>query len=137
MMTLRRYQNELMIVLALLLLLGAVIFKFSSSTTLENKSAEATESISRMEDIDTMKKLWDKNKAISQKLALIEKQLGSSKATTFEVKKKKAHIILENLNGTELNKVVSKQIASIPVQIQEIVIDRSGENYRLELRCKW
>ena len=137
MMMLRRYQNELMIVLALLLLLGAVIFKISSSSTLESKSAEATQSISRMEDINTMKKLWEKNKAVSKKLMALKKQLGASKSTTFELKKKKAHIILENLNGTELNKVVSKQIASIPVQIQEIVIDRSGENYRLELRCKW
>ncbi len=134
---LRRYQNEAMILLALLLLIGAVLFKSYRYKALESQGTEAAQLISQMEDIATMKKLWVKNKKIPQKLASIKSTLGNTKIKTFEVEKKKAHILLENLNGSQLNAIVGKQLASIPIQIVEMSIDRSGENYRLELRCKW
>ena len=134
---LRRYQNEAMILLALLLLVGAILFKTYRHKALETQSVGAAELISQMEDIATMKKLWVKNKKIPKKLASIKSSLGDTKIKTFNIEKKKAHILLENLNGSQLNAIVGKQLASIPIQIVEMSIERSGENYRLELRCKW
>jgi len=133
----RRYQNELMILIALLLLAGAVLFKTYQHTALEKQDAEAAKMVSQIEDIATMQKLWLKNKTIPQKLIALKHTLGKAKIKTFELKKKKAHILLENLHGSELNKIVGKQLASIPIQIEEMTIERSGETYRLELRCKW
>jgi hypothetical protein len=63
--------------------------------------------------------------------------LAKEKVQKIKIEKNKAHIILENLTGSELNKVVGKQFASIPIQITELTIARDGEKYRLELKCKW
>jgi len=134
---LRRYQNELMVLAALLLLTAAVMFKTYRYRMLQTKSAAVEEMVTKIEDIATMKKLWSKNKTVSQKLGSIKNILKHTQIKTFQIEKKKAHIILENLNGSELNRISGKYLASIPVQITEISIVRNGAHYRLELRCKW
>jgi len=134
---LRRYQNEGMILLALLLLVFAMLYKSYRHTALQKKSTEATEMVSKIEDIATMKKLWQKNSTIPQKLNAIKSYLSAVKVKVLEIEKKKAHIVLEGLSGNELNSVSGKYLASIPVQITEMSIQRNQEIYRLELRCKW
>ena len=134
---LRRYQNEGMILLALLLLVGAMLYKSYQHTKLQTSSVEATAMISKIEDIATMKKLWQKNSTVATKLNAIKTYLPAIKIKTLQVEKKKAHILLEGLNGNELNSVAGKYLASIPVQIVEMSIGRDGEYYRLELQCKW
>jgi len=101
------------------------------------QTLESAKFISIMDDIVTMKKLWKKNKTIPNKLEEIKSTLAESKINKFEIDKKKAHIILQTLNGTELNNILGKKIASIPLQIKELIITRDGDNYRLELKCKW
>jgi len=134
---LQRYQNELLVLFALLVLLGAWLFQYNSHVVLAQKSIASTQVIAKLEDVATMKKLWGKNKKHSRSLEAIQRSLSKEKVKKFEIKKNKAHIILQNLNGTELNKIVGKQIASIPLQIIELSIDRNGDMYTLELRCKW
>jgi hypothetical protein len=133
----RKYQNELIVLFAALLLLGAVLFQYTSYRTLQKKSTESVALISQFQDIATMKKLWGKNKTRARVLGNIQKTLAKEKVQKFKIEKNKAHIVLENLTGSELNKVVGKQFASIPVQITELDITRNGEKYRLELKCKW
>jgi len=134
---LRRYQNEGIVLLALLLLIGAFLFKNYRQKALESRTEDTAALISQIEDIDTMQKLWQKNKTVPQQLERIREGLDQSKIHTFDIKKKKAHLVLEQLSGSQLNSIVGKQIASIPVQISEIMIERSGDHYRLELQCKW
>jgi len=133
----RKYQNEMIVLFTVLLLLGAVVFQYISYGALQKKSTESVALISQFEDIATMKKLWGKNKTRARVLGNIQKTLTKEKVKKFKIEKSKAHIILENLTGSELNKVVGKQFASIPVQITELAIVRNGEKYRLELKCKW
>ncbi len=134
---LRRYQNEGMILLALLLLFAAVLYRSYQHNSLQKSSAKATEMVSKIEDVATMKKLWQKNSAIPQKLQAIKSYLPAAKVKTLQIEKKKAQILLEGLDGNELNSVTGKYLASIPVQITEMSIRRDGEYYRLELQCKW
>lgn len=134
---LRRYQNEGMILLALLLLFSAVLYRGHQHSKLQESSAKATIMASKIEDVATLKKLWKKNSAVPKKLQSIKAYLAPAKVKRLEIKKKKAHILLERLDGNELNNVVGKYIASIPVQITEMSIRRDGEYYRLELQCKW
>ena len=134
---LRRYQNEGIILLALLLLFAAVLYRGHQHSSLQESSAKATAMVSKIEDVATMKKLWQKNSTISQKLQAIRSYLPAAKVKTLQIEKKKAHILLEGLDGNELNKVAGKYLASIPVQIIEMSIRRDGEYYRLELQCKW
>ncbi len=132
-----RYKNELMIGVTLLLLIGAVAFKISKHSEYEIQSISSGELVTKIEDIATMKKVWKEDKSISKKVKSIQSSLDSSKVTKFQVDKKKAHIILENLNANELNQITGKKLASIALQIVELSIQRDNENYRLELRCKW
>ena len=134
---LRRYQNEGMILLALLLLLAAVLYRGYQHNSLQKSSTKATEMVSKIEDVATMKKLWQKNSAIPKKLQAIKSYLPAAKIKMLQIEKKKAHILLERLDGNELNGVTGKYLASIPVQITEMSIRRDGEYYRLELQCKW
>lgn len=134
---LRRYQNEGMILLAFLLLVGALLYRNYQLSKLQESSIEATQMASKIEDIATMKNLWQKNSRIPQKLHEIKTYLPAIKIKILKVEKQKAHILLEGLNGNELNRVTGKYIASIPVQITEMSIGRDGLYYRLELRCKW
>jgi hypothetical protein len=133
----RKYQNELIVLFSALLLLGAVLFQYVSYGALQKKSKESIALISQFEDIATMKKLWGKSKTRARVLGNIQRTLAKEKVKKFKIEKNKAYIILENLTGTELNKIVGKQFASIPVQITELAIARDGEKYRLELKCKW
>lgn len=132
-----RYKNELMIGASLLLLIGSVVFKASKHSEYELQSISSVALVTKIEDIATMKKVWKSDKSISKKVKSIQNTLDSSKVNKFKVDKKKAHIILENLNANELNQITGKKLASIAVQIVELSIQRDNENYRLELRCKW
>jgi len=134
---LRRYQNEGMLLLALFLLVSALLYRNFHYVKLQKSSEEAIEMTSKIEDIATMKKLWRKNITIPKKLQTIKTYLPAIKVKTLKIEKKKAHILLERLSGNELNEVMGKYIASIPVQILEVSIQRTGANYRLELLCKW
>lgn len=134
---LRRYQNESMILLALLLLIAALLYKNYYATRLQRGSLKATETIAKIEDVATMKKLWEKSSNVPQKLHGIKTYLPAIKIKTLQIEKKKAQLLLEGLNGNELNRITGKFIASIPVQITEMLIRRDGPYYRLELRCKW
>ncbi len=134
---LRRYQNEGFILLALLLLAAALLYRNHQLSALQKSSAEAAEMTSKIEDIATMKKLWQNNSRVPQKLHEIKTYLPAIKIKTLAIEKKKAHLLLEGLNGNELNRITGKYIASIPVQITEMSIQRDGLYYRLELRCKW
>ncbi len=134
---LRRYQNEGMILIALLLLLAALFYKSHQHSKLETSSMAAAEMVSKIEDVATMKKLWQKNSTVPQKLTAIKSYLPAVKIKTLQIEKNKAHLLLDGLTGNELNSVTGKYIASIPVQIMEMSVQRDGEYYRLELRCKW
>ncbi len=133
----RRYQNEIILALSLLLLLIAIMYRSYSHSTLISKNRMAEEFSVKIEDIATMKKLWQDTKNIPKKLEEIKGTLSPSQIEKFKIDKKKAEIILMNLTGSQLNKITGKQIASVPVQIDEMSIDRNGDNYRLELKCKW
>jgi len=134
---LRRYQNEGMILIALLLLLAALFYRSHQHSKLETSSRAAAEMIAKIEDVATMKKLWQKNSSVPKKLAAIKSYLPAVKIKTLQIEKNKAHILLDGLTGNELNSVTGKYIASIPVQIMEMSVERDGEYYRLELTCKW
>lgn len=134
---LHKYQNELMIGVMALVLLGAIMFKTSQHTELQDRSVSTQKLASRIEDIAIMNKLWKKDRSISRKLKMIKQTLSTNKVKKFKIDKKKADIVLENLNASELNNITGKSIASLSVQIIELSIQRNDKSYRLELRCKW
>ena len=134
---LQKYQNELIVLFVFLLLTSAIVFKVYQEKQLEVTSIDARQQIAKMQDIATMKKIWEKNKTIFKRLSAIKKSLRKETIERFKLDKRKADIVLINLNGSELNRVVGKHIASVAVQIIELSVARSGDKYRLEIQCKW
>ncbi len=133
----RKYQNELIVLLAFLFLAGAVLFELFQQHKLESAQENAFGTTIKLEDTSTLKKLWIGNKTISSRLKGIESFVGNSKVKTFKIERNHADIVLSGLSGSELNTVVGKYIASTPVQIKSLNIKRDGELYGLELKCSW
>jgi len=134
---LKRYQNELIVLIAIAVVMMSISYKNSSMLELQSESTSTEKLIAQMDDIVTMKRLWKKNKSIPSKLEAIKSSLADENINRFKVEKKKAHIILQKLDSTKLNNIVGKKIASVPMQITLIDITREGDAYRLELKCKW
>ena len=134
---LKRYQNELILLISIAAVMISISYKNSSMHKLQIESTNTEKLIAQMDDIVTMKRLWKKNKSIPSKLEAIKSSLTDENINRFKVEKRKAHIILQRLNSTTLNNIVGKKIASVPMQITLIDITREGDTYRLELKCKW
>jgi len=134
---LKRYQNEFIVLLTIVILALSISYKNSSMENLQTLWGSSDKLIAQMDDIVTMKKLWKRNKTIPTKLEKIKNSLDNKNIDRFKIDKSKAHIVLKGLNSTKLNNIVGKQIASVPMQITLISIIRNDDTYGLELKCKW
>jgi len=131
-----KYRNEVIIIASAILLLIALLYSSSTYALFASKGDEVSSILTKKKDISTMNKLWQ-DKKIPKKLKAIEEKVPESKVSTFDIKRKSAHIVLDGLTGNELNDIVSKDIASIGIQIIDIAIDRDADKYKLEVNCKW
>ena len=133
---LNKYRNEVIIIVSAILLLIAILYDGSTYAMFASRSDEVSSTLAKKRDISTMNKLWQ-DKKIAEKLKRVESEVPKSKINTFEIKRKSAHMILDGLTGNELNNIVSKDIASVGVQIIDMAVDRNGDKYKLEVNCKW
>jgi len=130
----KRYQNELIVALTLLLLIMSLVYKnvqLSSST--ENFILSRKE-VSEFKELVVLKKRW-LDKRTSKKLEKLKGLVPPSKLT-WQKKGKKLSASFHALNSHELNKVVTK-ILNIAVQIQLLEIKNNHGSYTVELKCKW
>jgi len=135
-MTLQRYKNELIVLLALLFALSAFFYKFSQHSYVKENRAEISEKISEINTILTLKKQWG-GKGLGSKVATLKTVINASKVKSFNKKSKKLIASYKGLTGNELNKVTNKLI-NLPVQITKLNIQQSGKNqYTMEFTCKW
>jgi len=136
MMTLQRYKNELMLILAILFAVFAFFYKFSADSYVAENKSEIQKQISEINSISMLKDQWG-GKKIANKLNILKTVVPNAKVATFNKKSKKLIASYKNLTGTELSKVTNKLI-NIPVQIVLLTINQSGTNqYTMEFTCKW
>ncbi len=133
---LNKYRNEVTIAISSVILLLVLLYSSSTYTLFASRGDEVSAKLAKKQDISTMSKLWQ-DKKIPEKLKVIQERLDASKIDTFDINRKSAHIILGDLTGNELNDIVSKNIASVGVQIIDLAIDRDVDKYKLEVNCKW
>jgi len=133
---LNKYRNEVIIIVSAILLLVAILYSSSTYALYSSKSDKVSSDLSRIKDIAVMQKLW-KDKKIPEKLKNIKQEVAASKIGKFDIQGNKAHIILDDLSGNELNKIVTKYIATVAVQIVDLSINRNGDKYKLEVHCTW
>ena len=133
-MNLKRYQNELVVLLAFLLMLAALLYKNGQISSQAEDASSTKQAVSDFREIVTLKKIWA-DKKTSKKVEQLKELIPASKVT-WSKKSKKVTAVYEGLTSKELNKLISK-ILNLAIVIRELDIKKTGSTYHVEFKCKW
>jgi hypothetical protein len=131
----RKYQNELIVAVALVFLLAGFLYERGMERKLQASLTRNRSAALQITETQILQKVWS-TKGIKQKLSVLHRQLPAAKIKTFRQDKQKLSAEFWRLNGKELN-ALATYIASLPVQIQEMTISRDGKHYNLRCVCSW
>jgi hypothetical protein len=135
-MTLHRYKNELVLLLTLLFVLGAFMYKLSATTYVTENKSSIQKHISEIISIENYKNQW-KSKGMANKVKVFKSIVNATKVKTFSKKSSKLTLSYINLTANELNKITNK-LLNLPVQIITLQIREDSKNkFTMELTCKW
>ncbi|MEA3434364.1 MAG: hypothetical protein U9R13_07245 [Campylobacterota bacterium] len=133
-MSLKRYQNELVVLLASLLMFGAFLYKNVQISSQAEDAAVTKQAVGDFKEIVALKKVWA-DKKISKKVEKLKELIPASKVK-WSKKSRKVTAVYEELSSTELNKLISK-ILSLAVVIIQLDIEKTASTYHVEFKCKW
>jgi len=130
----KRYQNEIIVLVSLVIMLFAYLYKHNHTQARVMGATKSQHSINEFKEAVALKKIWaDKN--INKKIAMLKTIVPSSKVTWIK-KKEKITASYKGLNASELNKLTGK-ILNLPIEISLLNINKIGTLYNVELKCKW
>ena len=130
----KRYQNELMVLISLLLLVFALLYKNSQTSNSIENSTVTKHAVREFKQIIAHKKQWA-NKNIVKKLDKLKQVVPESKLN-WKKKGKTLTTQFKGLSSQELNKVVTT-ILNLAVQIQVLKVKENHSSYDVEFKCKW
>ncbi len=130
----KRYQNELMVAVALLLLIVALIYKNVQVSSSTESLTLSKQEVREFKELVILKKRW-LDKKTSKKLDKLQKLVPSSKVK-WQKKGKKLTASFRGLSSQELNKVIT-MILNLAVQIELLEIKNDQGSYNVEFKCKW
>ncbi len=133
-MSWKQYQNEIIVLAALFLLLFSYMYKHNEVTSRSEHVKTVQNSIEELEEVVALKKIWA-DKKISKKIESLQTLVPSNKVK-WQKKSKKLTVNYTDLDANELNKLTTK-ILNLPVSITLFEVKKSGSNYNVELKCKW
>lgn len=133
-MNLKRYQNELVVLLAFLLMSGAFLYKNGQISSQAEGTANSKHAVNEFKEIVALKKVWA-DKKISKKVEKLKELIPASKVR-WSKKSRKVTAVYEELSSRELNKLISK-ILSLAVVIIQLDIEKTDSTYHVEFKCKW
>jgi len=133
-MSLKRYQNELVALLAFLLMLGAFLYKNGQISSQEKYATTTKQAVGDFKEIIALKKIWA-DKKTSKKVEKLKNLIPAAKVK-WSSKSKKLTASYKGLTAPELNKLVTK-ILDLPVEIQKLKIQKIASFYDVEFKCKW
>jgi len=130
----KRYQNELLVLFAFVMMLAGFAYKNSQiSAQLEQRSG-ANSSLLEIKEVIALKKIWS-DKKTTQKIKKLQTLIPESKVT-WRSKSKKLTASYKGLTASELNKLVMK-ILNLAVEIQKLEVKKTASSYDVEFKCKW
>jgi hypothetical protein len=133
-MNLKKYQNELIVLIALCLMGAAFFYKSTQVTLAARQATQMQQSVNEFKEIVALKRVWA-DKKISKKIDKLQQLIPASKVK-WSKKGKKLTVTYQGLSANELNKLTTK-IMNLAVQIQLLEIQKSGASYHVEFKCKW
>jgi len=131
----RRYRNELIITLSMLLMIVSLLYRHNTIKRLDRVNGEVKASLAQIGEIIALKKQWGDEK-LTEKISRIKHSIDAEKIKQFTVRSKKLTAVLKDLSDTEVNALIVK-FENIAVQITKLEVKRKGEVYNMEIRCKW
>jgi len=132
---LKKYQNEIILLTSIVLMLFAYIYKSGKIDSFEKGKIEVASSISTISQIASLKDLWG-DKKLSAKVPKLKSLVNSSKVKLFSIKSKKLKAKFVDLTIKELT-ILLQKISNIAVEIISIDVKKNSETYNMELKCKW
>ena len=133
-MTWKRYQNELIALIAFVFMLAAYGYKTAQVSSQAQSIAEAKHSVEEIQEVISLKKIWADTKT-SKKVEKLQTLVSASKVQ-WSNKNKKVTASYKNLTATELNTLVTK-ILNVPVEIEKLKVQKVASFYDVEFKCKW
>lgn len=131
----RKYQNEGIVLLTLLLFIGGFLYQRGMERKLDVSLERSKTTAVEITKAKTLQKVWS-SKGLKQKVASFQGSVIPSKVKTFDLEKNKLNAHFFQLTGKELNTLATR-IASLPVRIQEFAVTRLGAQYALRCSCTW
>ena len=132
-MKFKRYMNEIIVFMALLLLFGAYGYKQYQVREQEEQVTQVKRSLAELKEVVALKKIWGDK--VSKKVKSLQSAISVSKVKLSN-KQNKVTATYSNLSSNELNKLITK-ILNTPVVITLLDITTAGSNYNVEFKCEW
>lgn len=130
----KRYQNELSVLFAFVLLLSGYAYKHSQLSIQSEQRSGANASMAEIKEVIALKKIWS-DKKTTQKIKKLRTLMPEAKVT-WRSKSKKLTASYKGLTAKELNKLVTK-ILNLAVVIQKFEVKKIASSYDVEFKCKW
>ena len=130
----KRYQNELIALVAFVLMFGGYAYKAAQISSQAETMAGVKHSMEEIKEVIALKKIWA-DKKTRKKIDKLQTLVPAAKVK-WSHKGKKLTAAYKGLTATELNKLVTK-ILNLPVEIQKLKIQKIASSYDVEFKCKW
>ncbi len=130
----RAYQNELIALIAFVVMLGAYAYKHNQVSTQVTQAQTVQQSLEELKEVIALKKIWA-DKKTSQQIKKLQTLISASKVK-WSQKSNKVTASYIGLDANELNKLTTK-ILNLPVEIRLLDIQKTGATYHVEFKCKW
>jgi hypothetical protein len=136
MMILKRFRNELIILLAFIFVLSAFFYKNSAKEYVNIEKSKIEMSIKEINRVSELKKMWS-SKQIAKDANGLKTIVAKEKVKLFKKTGAKVNVKYAKLTIRELNNIV-KKIMNRAFQISRLKItETKKERYSMEITCKW
>ena len=133
-MSWKRYQNELIVSLAFVLMLGGYLYKNVQLSSQVETIVQASHSVNEIKEVVALQKIWS-DKKTTKKVNTLQSLISADKVK-WSSKNKKVTASYKGLSTSELNRLVTK-ILNLPIEIQKLNVQKLASTYDVEFKCKW
>ena len=130
----KRYQNELIVLFAFVLMFSAYAYKNTQVSGHTEQKAGTNYAMTEIKEVIALKKVWS-DKKTTQKIKKLQTLIPEAKVK-WSSKRKKLTATYKGLTSKELNKLVTK-ILNLAVEIQKLKVQKIASVYDVEFKCKW
>ena len=130
----KRYQNELIVLIAFMLMFMGYVYKYTQVSSQKEAMVESKLALEEIKEVIALKKIWS-DKKTTQKINKLKALIPEHKMR-WSKKSKKVTASYKGLNDKELNTLVTK-VLNLPIAIKKLHIENVASSYDVEFKCQW